>query len=160
DPSSGRKSSVDFSIVKQVAVGYGSVWVGDVFDDLYELNPRTLRQTHVTKVGSFLNGLAVGYDAVWVTDYSAGRLFRIDPSTSRKVASIRVGETASGVAAGQGAVWVVDSDGVSRVSPQQHKRLDHLPLAAPGDVAVGLGAVWITHPSGVYRVAPRTNQLV
>ena len=117
-----RLSRVAYSLL--VAVGDGSVWVGDwQARRLVRIDPQTLQVTRtIPQPGLDSGDLAFGSGSVWWNGYAAGTIWRIDPRTGRIVSTIQVtppnsavfGSTLpnpSAIAAGAGSIWATVARG-------------------------------------------------
>ena len=137
-----------------VAVGGGSVWVGN-------LDERTLTRIDAkrrTSAGTYPlenrtpTGIAVGADAIWVAHGALGKLARVDPQFGQVAETIDVAGEALGsvngaVTVGAGSVWAVYGDStLARVDPDT-VRLSGRTFAgaAPAGVAVYGGYVWVVN---------------
>ena len=101
---------------QSVAVGAGSIWVGQGFDNpsyVWRLDPATGRVLHryvIPEGGA--EALAFGNGALWVGGGVIGRLSRIDPATNDVSARARdLGQWLCCVAAGGGYVWAAINPG-------------------------------------------------
>jgi len=150
-----------------VAVGGGSVWVGN-------LDERTLTRIDAKRrvsAGTFPlerrtpTGLAVGLGAVWVAHGALGTLSRIDPqfgevSTPIRIAGEALGSNNGSVTVGAGSVWAVYGDStLARIEPGRGNVTDRTFAGSdPAGVAVESGYVWVvnTDNSNVQRYQPAT----
>jgi YVTN family beta-propeller protein len=137
------------TINRDLAVGYGSVWVlGDGIDRrMWRLDRRSGRILATIELPFIPRTVAAGEGGVWVTAPLDDRVLEIDPETNAITATIRTGRGTSGVAAGAGAVWVTSTiDGtVSRIDPGTAEVVDQVDVGGrPREVAVGAGGVWVT----------------
>jgi YVTN family beta-propeller protein len=143
-----RSLATDRVVQRDVAVGYGSVWViGDGIDHrLWRLDRESGRIVATIELPSIPRTVVTGEDGVWITAPLDDRVLRIDPETNKIAASIRTGRGASGVAVGAGSVWVTNMiDGaVSRIDPRTAKVVETIDVEGrPREVAVGAGGVWV-----------------
>jgi YVTN family beta-propeller protein len=135
-----------------VAIGGGSVWVGNLGDrTLTRIDERRREPLgSVSLAHRTPTGLVVGYGYVWVVHGRSGQLSRLDARFPKTSALIHVaGRTLTsqhgGVAAGAGAVWAVYGDStVARIRPDLSRTLA-FGGAAPAAVAVGSGSLWVAN---------------
>jgi len=169
DPSNGRtvgsvliQGAVNWQ--PQIAIGFGSVWVGSGdMQTVVRVDPTTMRI--VATIGPLdaadsLLSLGVGFDSVWAQANAAsatgtgpgpGMLYRIDPASDRAIASMALGGQApsSGYGAtvvgiGDGSVWTGDSDStISRVDPTTNSVVAVRTDSSSHEfIAAGFGSVW------------------
>jgi YVTN family beta-propeller protein len=136
-------------INRDLAVGYGSVWVlGDGIDRrMWRLDRWSGRILATIELPFIPRTVAAGEGGLWVTAPLDDRVLRIDPETNAITATIPTGRGTSGVAAGAGSVWVTSTiDGtVSRIDPGSAEVVDQIEVGGrPREVAVGAGGVWVT----------------
>jgi DNA-binding SARP family transcriptional activator/streptogramin lyase len=80
-PIGGRPSGL--------AVGLGSVWVGNVDDEtLLRVDPQTRRVVETIGLGAAPTEVAVGGGSVWVLSLEANAVLQVDPSINHVVATI------------------------------------------------------------------------
>ena len=141
-----------------VAVGYGSVWIGNSGDGtISRLDAGTRRLVATIGVPVPPSRIAVGLGSVWVAGGGEGVLVRIDPRTNTPVDTFDLGganelapDGVYSVAVGAGAVWVGSSARrVLRIDPATGHvsasiRLGHVPSA----LAAADGDVWVSDLSG------------
>jgi YVTN family beta-propeller protein len=150
-----------------VAVGAGSVWVGNLDD-------RTLTKIDVkqrTSSGTFPldnrtpTGIAVGAGSVWIAHGAIGKLAQVDPKFGQVAETIDIaGEAVSAssgaVTVGEGSVWAVFADStVARVDPAAVTVVGRtFAGSAPAGVVVHSGYVWVvnTESATVQRYQPST----
>lgn len=102
-----RPARIGSDFPSSVAVGFGSLWVTDVVDNvLLRLDPETLRRMEVVDVGDSPTGVTIGHGSVWVANFRAGTVSRVDPSSNEVVAEIGVGKGIGGISSGENYVWV------------------------------------------------------
>lgn len=102
-----RPARIDSDFPSSIAVGFGSLWVTDVVDNvLLRVDPETLRRVEVVEVGDSPTGVTIGHGSVWVANFRAGTVSRIDPLSNEVVAEIGVGKGIGGISAGENYVWV------------------------------------------------------
>jgi YVTN family beta-propeller protein len=137
-----------------VAVGAGSIWVGNLDD-------RTLTRIDVRKQQPVANislgdrtptGLAVGAGAVWVAHGRLGQLSRVDPEFRRvtwttEIAARTLKAQQGAVAIGDGSIWAAYGDStLAQIVPSTRRlRRARVAGAAPAAVAVGGGSVWVAN---------------
>ena len=134
---------------RDVAVGYGSVWVlGDALDRrLWRLDRVSGRVLATIELPFLPRTVAAGEGGVWISAPLDDRVLRIDPETNAITAAIPTGRGTSGVAAGAGSVWVTSTlDGtVLRIDPRTGEVVDEVDVGGrPREVAVGAGGVWVS----------------
>lgn len=147
-----------------VAVGFGSVWVGDSVSSIARVDPASGKSTNFA-VGNSPIAIAAGEGAVWVVDDADHTLTRIDPASENAVLdTTTLGGQPSAVAVGAGAVWVTNAEHntVARVDPGDSSVTGTTKVGRrPTGVAVGEDAVWVANSlSGtVSRLDPRTGDV-
>jgi YVTN family beta-propeller protein len=149
-----------------VAIGAGSVWVGNVQDrSLTRIDPSDRSVTATVSLEDRTpTGIAVGLGAVWVAHGLRGQLSQVDPQFGRVAQSIDVAGTAFGspngaVALGVGSVWAVFGDStMARVDASGKLLGKTLAGSQPGGVVVAAGSVWVTNSGDatVQRFSPET----
>jgi DNA-binding SARP family transcriptional activator/ABC-type transport system substrate-binding protein/streptogramin lyase len=150
----------------EVAVGAGSVWVGQGFANpsyVLRLDPRTGRLLHRIRIPEGgAQGLAFGDAALWVAGPVLGYLSKIDPRTNRIVATEQtLHPWMCCVAVGGGYVWasINPERAVWKIS-QTGRVLTTIRLPAPAEnLSYGDGAVWASagRAGRVVRIDPTTN---
>jgi YVTN family beta-propeller protein len=152
-----------------LAVGAGSVWVGNLQDrNLMRIDPaqRSVAGT-IELQRRTPTGLAVGAGAVWVAHGVLGELSRIDPQFGQVTKTISVGGTAFGspngsVAVETRSVWAVFGDSTLARIDASKVRVSGTGLAGtqPSGVVVGGGSVWVANAADatVQRFNPATFQ--
>jgi YVTN family beta-propeller protein len=150
-----------------IAVGAGSVWVGNLEDrNMTRVDPRRRMAVAAISLGSRTpTGLAVGAGAVWVAHGLSGELSRVDAEFGQVTKTVTVtarpyGASTGSVAVGAGHVWAAFGDStLARVQPTT-ARVSGSVLAGsnPAAVVVGAGAVWVANSGGatVQRFDPNT----
>ena len=140
-----------------IAVGEGSVWVGEIANRgrslaVLELGPEfgNLRQTvFVARSRSRLGGavpLAIGDGAVFALETRNGRVWRIDGAAHSPLADAE-GIDARSIAAGHGGIWLGGRNGVTKIDPSTGSTLGFLQVLGLRDsvaasIQVGAGFVW------------------
>jgi YVTN family beta-propeller protein len=149
-----------------VAVGAGSVWVGNLQDRT--LTRIDLAQRSAVGTISLENrtptGIAVGEGAVWIAHGLRGELSRVDPQFGQVTRSIPVAGTAFGspngsVAIGAGSVWAVFGDStLARIDAAGELLGRSLAGSQPAGIVVAAGSVWVTNSGDatVHRFSPET----
>ena len=136
---------------RTVAIGFGSVWVGDARGALFRVEPsRKLPILATLQVGDVLSGVTMTDEAVWVSD-EFGALIPIDPSVDHQQEAIAIGGSPKGLAATSDRLWTVDpqAESVTVVDIETRKPIKQIPVGGqPIDVAAGLGAVWVADFEG------------
>jgi YVTN family beta-propeller protein len=149
----------------QVAVGEGSVWVGNLEDrSLSRVDPTSRSVERTIALEGSPTGIAVGEGAVWIVYGRLGTLSSVDPQFNVVSEPIDPGlgaSTQGSVAVGNGAVWVVfESAFVVRIDPAS-RRVTATGVARDGPTAIAVGeeSVWVanTVDSTVSRLNPRTT---
>jgi YVTN family beta-propeller protein len=143
-PVGGRPSGI--------AVGAGSVWVGNRDDKtLLRIDPRSRKVARTIGLGVAPTDLGVGAGSVWVLSDSPDAILRIDPSINEVVATIPLRRRNvldppwSRLAVGTNAVWVcacwMTHGALSRIDPATNSvvLLREGPVSA---IASGEGALW------------------
>ena len=147
-----REASQAFSSARGMAIGEGSVWVGDIqhpasgASTVFRIDPQTNAVAARIPVAAEVADIAVGGGAVWVAS-DDGTLTRIDPTANVVAATVELGGALSGVAVGAGGVWVANSGArnVARIDPETNDVVATIPtIARPDAIAVGEGVVWVT----------------
>jgi class 3 adenylate cyclase/streptogramin lyase len=152
-----------------LAVGEGSVWVGNLQDRTLmriDTGQRSAAGT-VTLDNRTPTGIAVGARAVWVAHGLLGSVSRVDPQFGRVTSTLEVTTTspvtferAGAVAFGAGSVWAVHGDStLSRIEPAGVRVSGSASAgAAPAAIVVGGGAVWVANSGDatVQRFDPAT----
>jgi YVTN family beta-propeller protein len=146
------ESPAVFSSARGIAVGEGSVWVGDVqhpasgASTVVRIDPQTAAVGAEIPVAAEVAAIAVGGGAVWVAS-DDGTLTRIDPTANVVAATVELGGALSDVAVGLDAVWVANSGArnVARIDPATNDVVATIPTRArPEAIEVGEGVVWVT----------------
>ena len=136
-----------------VAVGAGSIWVGNLQDrTLTKIDPGQRTATATIPLGSRTpTGIAVGLGAVWVAHGLRGQVSRVDPQFGQVTRSITVGSTAFGspngsVALDGRSVWVVFGDSTFAHLDAAGRILGQtLAGSQPAGVVVAGSSVWVTN---------------
>jgi YVTN family beta-propeller protein len=149
-----------------VAVGAGSVWVGNLEDrNLTRIDPAERSAVGTISLDNRTpTGIAVGLGAVWVAHGLRGQVSRIDPQFSQVTRSIPVAGTAFGspngsVAIGAGSAWAVFGDSTLARIDAAGKVLERgLAGSQPAGIVVAAGSVWVTNSGDatVHRFSPET----
>jgi YVTN family beta-propeller protein len=149
-----------------IAVGLGSVWVGNVDDrTLTKIDPRRGAAVAAIPLGGRTpTGVAVGAGAVWVAHGRAGELSRIEPRFGQLAT---IGVTSSSLAAPHGSVavdgrhvWALYGDSTLAHVDARGPRVTASTLtgASSSSVATGDGSVWVANAGDatVQRFHPST----
>jgi YVTN family beta-propeller protein len=135
-----------------VAIGDGSVWVGNLGDrSLTRIDERRRESGgSVPLNGLTPTGLVVGYGYVWVVHGRSGQLSRIDSQfpdqkRTRHVATRNVTSQNGGVTAGDGAVWAVYGDSTIAQIQRSLRMITAFGGGAPAAVVVGSGSLWVAN---------------
>jgi DNA-binding SARP family transcriptional activator/ABC-type transport system substrate-binding protein/streptogramin lyase len=150
----------------EVAVGAGSVWVGQGFANpsyVLRLDPRTGEVRHRIRIPEGgAQGLAFGDGALWVAGPVLGYLSKIDPRTNTIAATEQTLHSwLCCVAVGGGYVWASISPerAVWKIS-ESGRVLTTIRLPAPAEnLSFGDGAVWAAagRAGAIVRIDPTTN---
>ena len=149
-----------------VAVGAGSVWVGNLKDrNLTRIDPaqRTATAT-ISLERRTPTGIAVGLGSVWVAHGLLGQLSRVDPQFGQVGEPITVGGAAFGSPNGSVAldgvsVWAVFGDSTfARLDAAGSILGQTLAGSQPAGVVTAGGSVWVTNSgeATVQRFNPET----
>jgi DNA-binding SARP family transcriptional activator/outer membrane protein assembly factor BamB len=150
-----------------IAVGEGSVWVGNADDrTLLRIDPETRAVRARIPLDSAPSGVAVGAGTVWVLSEAARTVARVDVATETVLATIPVRGRLINVktfppqiVVGGGSVWVDHGGAVSRIDPATDTATTVRESGAPL-IAYGDDALWVA--AGVAgeqlaRLDPRTG---
>jgi YVTN family beta-propeller protein len=150
-----------------VAIGAGSIWVGNLRDrTITRISLARRVQTATISLNNRTpTGLGFGAGALWVAHGLRGQLSRVDPGSNRVVKTIGVADPGSNsgtVAASAGSVWVVYGDSTfARVDPMT-VRVSGATFAgsSPAGVVTGGGSVWVVNSGDatVTRFGPRSYE--
>jgi YVTN family beta-propeller protein len=154
-----------------VAVGGGSVWVGNEDDmSVTRIDTETRSVAHNIGLNAIPTGIATGERAVWVAEGALGSLVRISrvynqPTTTfRGLAGlVRVSGGQSGsVTVGGGSVWAAyGSSDVARIDPRSNT-VTAKGFAGSGASAVAFGSnlLWVANRTAntVSYLSPETSQ--
>ncbi|MBA3780188.1 MAG: hypothetical protein H0X16_13010 [Chloroflexi bacterium] len=148
-----------------IAVGGGSVWVGNLQDrTLTRIDQRTRSTSRTIPLENRTpTGVAVGAGAVWVAHGQRGQLSRVDPQFNQVTQTIDVASSGSQLGAvdvGLGAVWAVYGDStVARIDPSAVRSSSSAFAGASPAAVVAAGRfVWVTNSQDatVTRFNPST----
>jgi YVTN family beta-propeller protein len=150
-----------------IAVGAGSVWVGNLQDrNLTRIDPTERSVVGTVELEQRTpTGLTVGAGAVWVAHGLRGELSRVDPQFGQLTRTISVGGTAFGSTGGSVAVesrsvWVVFGDSTLARIDALNMRISGTGLAGtqPSGLVIGGGSVWVANAADatVQRFNPAT----
>jgi YVTN family beta-propeller protein len=147
-----------------VALGAGSVWIGNGHASIIRIDEATGAVRARIEVGNNPDGIAVGLGAVWVIDRDDGTLVRIDPATNAVTATVPIGQEPAGIAVGAGAVWVANTgeDKVVRVDPETATVTTTVPVGRrPSAVIVAGRSVWAANSlsGSITRIDPQSNRV-
>lgn len=152
-----------------IAVGAGSVWVGNRDDEtLLRIDPGSRKVLRTIGLGVAPREVAVGPDSVWVL--SDWALLRIDPDINDVVATLQLPRRPIFpwilIEVGANAVWVCSCatvDGaLSYIDPDTNS-VALLRKGPIGVIAFGEGALWALtgyQLETIERIDPRTNAVV
>jgi YVTN family beta-propeller protein len=150
-----------------VAVGPGTVWVGNLDDrSLTKIDAKQRTSSGTFPLDNRTpTGIALGAGSVWVAHGGLGKLAQVDPQFGQVAKTIEIAGEALGtvngaVTVGEGSVWAVYGDStVARVDPAAVTVAGRtFAGAAPAGVAVQNGYVWVvnTDSATVQRYQPST----
>jgi YVTN family beta-propeller protein len=150
-----------------VAVGLGTVWVGNLDDrSLTKIDAKQRTSSGTFPLDNRTpTGIALGAGSVWVAHGGLGKLAQVDPQFGQVAKTIEIAGEALGtvngaVTVGEGSVWAVYGDStVARVDPAAVTVAGRtFAGAAPAGVAVQNGYVWVvnTDSATVQRYQPST----
>ena len=151
-----------------VAVGAGSIWVGDARDGtVTRVDERTRRVVRTIGIGAPVVDLAFGFGAVSAATSGFGEVVRIEPELGAVVDRIPLGDpddpivpTVAAVDVGEGRVWIGVFDKVVPLDPRSGKVGAGVATGSNvSQLAVGDGAVWATTiGSRVKRIEASSGQ--
>ena len=155
-----------YASVGQLAVGFGSLWLGSGDDVVTRIDLRTGRVAG--RILRVVNGaMAAGTGSIWVAGpLQESPVTRIDPRRNAAVARMPLHKfRASGIAVGGGVIWVTDigSDHVWMIDPARTSPSGSVRVGAgPIDVAYGAGSIWVANSGDgtVSRIDPVTGTVV
>jgi YVTN family beta-propeller protein len=149
-----------------VAIGAGTVWVGNLQDrNLTRIDPADRAVTATVSLDDRTpTGIAVGLGTVWVAHGLLGQLSQVDPQFSEVTQTVDVAGTAFGfpsgaVALGAGSAWAVFGDStLARLDAGGKVLGKTLAGNQPAGVVVAAGSVWVTNSGDatVQRFSPET----
>ena len=149
----------------------GAVWAVYGDSTLARVDPRELRPTGKTTVGSAPAGVVVASGYVWVVNTDSANVQRFSPETFEQGqigTPASVGERPTAIAAGAGALWVANTgdDTVTRIEAGTGgiaTTTEPIPVGdAPSAIAYGGGAVWVanTGDGTISRIDPEQRKVV
>jgi class 3 adenylate cyclase/DNA-binding beta-propeller fold protein YncE len=147
-----------------LAVGGGSVWVGNTGDrNLTRIDVRSRTALATLSLNDRTpTGVAVGTGGVWVAHGPVGTLARVDPGYGRVAKTLDLARPThyGAVAIGGGSVWVVFGDStLARIDGRSQRLLDTgLAGASPSAIVYAAGSVWVANSGNqtVSRFDPET----
>jgi YVTN family beta-propeller protein len=148
-----------------VAVGLGSLWVGNIDDEsLTRIDLKARRVVKTIPLGATPTAIAVGAGAVWVVHGLVGRITRVDPqfyaTRSRAVTSNAIYYSTAGVTTEGGSIWAVFGDSkLARIDPATLRTIDSaLAGQGPAGITAYNGSIWVSNAgdSTVQRFDPST----
>lgn len=157
---------------EDLAVGGGSVWVGNYLDATVARVDATSGAVSIFAPGGKPTGIAFGNDAVWVTTEfgetsgGAGSVIRFNPVTNGIDKVIQVGDGVHAITYSQSpeGVWVTNevNDTIVRIDPVSNA-VDPSPVELgrkPEAIAAGDGAVWVGGADRtLLRIDPTTRRI-
>ena len=148
-----------------IAVGDGSVWVGNLEDrslTRIDAGQRSVVAT-VSLDGRTPTGVAVGAGGVWVAHGMRGQVSRVDQQFNRLSSTLDVATPTSRtgvIAVGEGSVWAAFGDStLARIEPAGPRVTSSAFAGAVSSaIVVGSGAVWVANSadSTLQRFNPAT----
>ena len=148
-----------------VAVGLGSLWVGNIDDkSVSRIDLRTHDLVKTIPLVATPTAIAVGEGAVWVAHGLRGRITRIDPqfyaTRSAAVTDNAIYYSSAGVTTLDGSVWAVFGDStLARIDPATLRTTDSaLTGQGPAGIVAYNGSIWVSNggDSTVQRFDPAT----
>jgi YVTN family beta-propeller protein len=146
-----------------IAVGEGSVWVGNRDDNtLLRIDPRSRKVIRTIGLAVEPGAVAVAAQSVWVAIRAGDAVLRVDPAISEVVGRIPLGQGRDAcceldLATGGGALWASHHGRLSRIDPATHT-VETLREGGVKSVAYGHRALWVmTATSRIERIDPNTN---
>lgn len=146
-----------------IAVGEGSVWVGNRDDNtLLRIDPRSRKVIRIIGLAVEPGAVAVAAQSVWVAIRAGDAVLRVDPAISEVVGRIPLGQGRDAcceldLATGGGALWASHHGRLSRIDPATHT-VETLREGGVKSVAYGHRALWVmTATSRIERIDPNTN---
>jgi YVTN family beta-propeller protein len=159
-----------------VAVGEGSVWVGNRDDaTLLRIDPRSREVLRTIGLGAEPSDIEVGPGAVWVASEAETAVLRVDTVLNDVVARIDLPKASNAVGAfdiavGAEAVWVLHGGGLSRIDvgsdPAVHRTTDTglLREAQPAGFRIAFGEreLWLvqTWNERLLRIDPSSSTIL
>jgi DNA-binding SARP family transcriptional activator/ABC-type transport system substrate-binding protein/streptogramin lyase len=159
-----RQQSYQASETGSVAVGAGSVWVGQGSENpsqVYRLDPDGHVQKRIVIPQGGAEALAFGDGALWVAGGVIGRLSKIDPRTNAVTTPSRdFGRWMCCVAVGGGYVWAAVGGTLWKISEDGQVVASTKLAASIADVRYADGAVWasVGDTGTVVRIDPTTDR--
>jgi DNA-binding beta-propeller fold protein YncE len=147
-----------------IAVGEGSVWVGDRDDNtLLRINPESRKTVRTIGLAVEPRDIAVGAGSVWVAT-EAGSVLRVDPTSNEVLRTLALGEQRETccppqLASSGTAVWIAHHGRLSRLDPATN-RVATVRRAGAAAIAYGENALWVLTSTGrIERVDPNTGRV-
>jgi YVTN family beta-propeller protein len=136
-----------------IAVGNGSVWVGNVADrTLTHLDARSRSNAGTISLDNQTpTGIALGAGAVWIAHGFLGKLSRVDLQFGRVTKTVNVAQPSDGgvVAVGGGAVWAAYGEStLARIDPISVRRVGQGLAGADPAGIVFANDVWVANSGG------------
>jgi YVTN family beta-propeller protein len=149
-----------------IAVGEGSVWVGNRDDNtLLRIDPRSRKIVRTIGLALEPGEVGVAAGSVWVASSLGNAVLRVDPAVNDVVATIRLPEVtdtccAPDLAAGDGVVWVSSHGGLSRIDAATNTVVTSRTSGVEA-IAYGQRSLWTLAGSNrIERIDPNTNRVV
>lgn len=145
-----------------IAVGGGSVWVGNRDDEtLLRIDPRTRTVVRTIGLSIVPSGIAVGAGSVWVVSEAGDAVMQVDIGTSDVIAKIELRGTRGNcckpqIAFARGAVWVSYWRVLARIDPSAQKAVltPFRELVSIASTANALWAIVGTEGNRLQRLEP------
>jgi YVTN family beta-propeller protein len=149
-----------------IAVGEGSVWVGNRDDNtLLRIDPRSRKVIRTIGLPVEPRGVAVAAQSVWVAARADDAVLRVDPVTYEIVRiPLRQGREPCcelDLATGGGALWASHHGRLSRIDPATHT-VETLREAGARSIEYGHRALWVmtAFTSRIERIDPKTRSVL
>jgi YVTN family beta-propeller protein len=148
-----------------IAVGEGSVWVGNRDDDtLLRIDPESRTVVRTIGLAAEPRDIAVASGSVWVAT-NTGSVLRVEPTSHEVVRTIALARQREmccppKLAVGGAAVWVSHRGQLTRIDPATN-RVVTVRKAGVASIAYGQNALWVLTGEGqIERLEPNTNRIL
>jgi YVTN family beta-propeller protein len=149
-----------------IAVGAGSVWVGNRDDNtLLRIDPRSRKVIRRIGLAVEPRVVVIAAESVWVASPAGDEVLRVDPAVNEVVGGIQLEQGREpccelDLVAGGGAVWVSHHGRLSRIDPTTNTAETRREAGAKS-IAYGHGSLWaMTATSRIERIDPNTNAVL